>query len=157
MNWKVEKVQKIYPSAHHIEKRHQVKLQCFWPIANIMKIQFSRNNLLMTDHVFLRIIQLKILSFEIVILIISRVITATMLFLQFILYSSSLYHYYYYLLLLLLLLLLIIVNSLIYVDKFTKYKQLQQFRQANISQQPMKQKISEHLPVQTRIIQKSVN
>ena len=49
----------------------------------------------MTDHVFLRIMQLKMFGFEFVFLnclhhrMVSPVITATIVFLQFILYSSS--------------------------------------------------------------------
>ena len=58
-------------------------------------MQFSQNNLLMTDHFFLRITQLKV-RFLIWFFklpsspyLVSQVITATTLFLQFILYSSS--------------------------------------------------------------------
>ena len=47
----------------------------------------------MTDHVFLRIMQLKMfgfnLSLKIAFITVSRVITTTVLFLQFVLYSSS--------------------------------------------------------------------
>ena len=56
-------------------------------------MQFSRNNLIMTDHVFLRLMQLKMFdfsfSFYIAFVTVSQVIIVTMLFLQFILYSSS--------------------------------------------------------------------
>ena len=56
-------------------------------------MQFSRNNLLMTDHFFLRIIQPKLLGCLFKSpssrYLVSQVITATMLFLQFMLYSSS--------------------------------------------------------------------
>ena len=43
----------------------------------------------MTDHVFLRIMQLKIFGFLNCLITVSRVITATMLFLQFIQYLLS--------------------------------------------------------------------
>ena len=56
-------------------------------------MQFTRNNLPMTDHVFLRIMQLKMLgfslSFSTAFITVPLAITATMLFLQFILNSSS--------------------------------------------------------------------
>ena len=56
-------------------------------------MQFSRNDLLMTDHVFLRIMQLKCLVFNlpfwIAFITVSRIITATRLFLQFAQYLSS--------------------------------------------------------------------
>ena len=56
-------------------------------------MQFSRNNLFMTNHVFLRIMQLRIfgfyLPFQIAFITVSRLKTATMLFRKFILYSSS--------------------------------------------------------------------
>ena len=57
-------------------------------------MQFSRNNLPMTDHFFLRITQnfgFLIYLFKLALspYLVSQVITATMLFLQFMLYSSS--------------------------------------------------------------------
>ena len=55
-------------------------------------MKFSGNNLLMTDHFFLRIMQLKMFDFNFsfwIAFILSRVVTATMFFLQFILHSSS--------------------------------------------------------------------